>query len=151
MQVLAEPGWCYVVHLAATGGLALAARSITEPAASPHAVQPGQPGQRAGSATSGEEAAALGGQLAGLSLGGGSEREQEGSFDDPLRRPTAAEPPRTAAQGLGGRQSSGSRRGSAHSGAAGAGGASEGATAAGLQLFTGFVSFEQLEDAMGSR
>jgi hypothetical protein len=147
-----------VVHLAATGGLALATRSIADSAASPHdAAQPGVQHARDSAASSGGEdeaaAAALGGQLAGLSLGQG-QPQKGSSFDDPLRRPAAEPAPGgAAAEGPGERRSSGgsSRPGGAARSGAGGHDSSGAAAAGGLQLFTGFVSFEQLEDAMGTR
>ena len=176
-QVLTKPGWCYVVSLAATGGLVLTAHSSSSSSTtgpdSASAQQrqttdvpadPGveQPSSHAASEPAGESA--LGEQLAGLSLraegaagDSAAAQQQDATFDDPLRRAAAAaaEPPivSAAGDGSGGASRGGGKQGSRGAEQSGATGLDHGRKAervTSLQLFTGFVSYEQLEDAMGT-
>ena len=128
MQVLAEPGWCYVVLLAATGGLALSAADTAEdsPAQSTPAAE--APLQRAGSQLS---------ELASDDLADPTEAPRppwrEQALDEAASLapddPAPAVHPHEAA----------SRDGDA---------SVKGEAAMRRELFSGFVSFEQLEDTL---
>lgn len=187
LQILTEPGWCYVVSLSATGGMALAAMPGVDSAAD------GRGGAGAKRSLSG--ATSLEERLAALNIqrspsfndlyaienntntgaevpeadeeaseqsgqhaqGASPPRLQEAAHDDPLRR---AEAPSTASastiasqaarreDAAGPSREPGSRGQEQMEGGASAGSAPS--QPVDLRLFTGFVSYEQLEAVIGN-
>ena len=208
LQIVSEPGWCYVVTLSATGGPATAVLppppqqqhpglASQSPAEGPGAALPGsmvsaatwEPSHSSSAGPDGQSSVGLAGSsasnaapseqfssaagstirdehpdseqplhstLAGMSLGGASPQSQpahaqasepaqadtelhgqstEASFDDPLRRGQRPDAQRDVLQGQEGNAVHHAR-------------AAE--NAVDLPLFTGFVSHEQLETAIGS-
>ena len=175
--MLSEPGWCYVVKLAAMGGVALTSADLppggpARPAltsADPPA--PGGAGSAAPAAGSGppaggaagngagDAAGALPARLAAMRLQGAEPvlaprvLDDNDAFDDPLRRQAddrvSGQDP-AAGGAAPGQQQSAPR--APHRAASGAGGRGPGVAEGGsVPLFTGFVSHEQLEEVMGSR
>lgn len=181
-QILTEPGWCYVVSLSATGGMALAAMPGMQAAAAASTDSTAEAKRSLSGATSLEE------RLAALDLqtpaadesatdlptapgsvekpeahskASGQHPQQhsqpasasEAFHDDPLRR---ANPPSTVSTGLS-KPRAAAREGEARPvlpGSAGQGGQAgtgdPGGPVVNVQLFTGFVSYEQLEEVIGS-
>ena len=178
-QILTEPGWCYVVSLSATGGMALAAMSSINSAA-----DAGTGGSGAGAKRSLSGATSLEERLAALNIlrspsfdelyaidtdtgaqqpeagkeaseqqpqGASPPQPQEAAHDDPLRRSTASAgstPPQAARRedAAGPLPEHGSQREKGPEG--GASGGSGASQPVDVQLFTGFVSYEQLETVL---
>ena len=168
VQVLSEPGWCYVVKLAATGGMALTSADLApgggDTALTSADLAPGvggaapaaSNGPLASSAAEGNSAGDMGAllqeRLAAVRLRNPEPApDSPAGFDDPLRRPAGHSfAPAPAADG--GAPAQERAQQPAHQAALGADGRGKQIMDRGsVPLFTGFVSHEQLEEVMGSR